>query len=824
MMKLLMRHIFIVCFLAFLPTSGFAQLTKIKGVVIDASTLQPIPFASIFFKNTTIGISAGFEGEFSLEVDVPEDTLVASALGYHNAFIKIKRGVFQKVEFSLEPTEFKLNEVEIFAESDPMLILFNKMIEHKGKNNPEEFDFFEYRLYNKIEIDANNVNDRFQKSKVMKKFQVAFQYVDTSTINGKAYLPIFISESVSRIFKKTKPKSTKEIIMASQISGFNNESLSQYLGGLYQEVNIYDNYISIFDKNFISPMASSGLTSYKYVIIDTVELNQKRVYHVMFKPLRKQELSFVGEIWVHDTTYAIIKAEMKVAVDANINFINDIAMGLEYDYVDDAHWVLSRDKIVLDLNVVENSMKVPGFFARRNSHYSDFKFNQLPHDSIFSEPTNIKVLKGDRDKSPDYWSENRDVPLNKNESGVYEMVDSVQNIPLFKTYVDAIYLFTGGYLNWGKFEIGPLFKGLSYNTIEGVRVRLGGRTNKKFSEHLRLHGYVAYGFGDEQVKGGGGMYYLLKKNPYQKIGIDFKYDLEQLGQRNVKFSNDNFLTSILRRSPNDKQSLVEGYKIYYDHEWFSGFKTVLSFNQRKMFPVGNLKFEIWDGEAYTEVEAIKTSEVSVKIRFAHREKYFVGAFDRISLGTKFPILEMNMTYGIPGLFAAKEEYFRMIFQIRHWFNVGGIGRSKYVVETGKLWGTVPYPLLEIAPGNQTLIGEQYAYNLMNYYEFINDQYVSVFYTHHFDGLLFNHLPLIRKLNLREVIHAKGIIGNLSNANAEFSIFPSYTYSLSKPYYEAGVGIENIFKVGRIDFIWRLNHHDHPNTQRFGVFISLQITF
>jgi hypothetical protein len=183
-----------------------------------------------------------------------------------------------------------------------------------------------------------------------------------------------------------------------------------------------------------------------------------------------------------------------------------------------------------------------------------------------------------------------------------------------------------------------------------------------------------------------------------------------------------------------------------------------------------------------------------------------------------------MTYGIPGLFAAKDEYFRMIFQIRHWFNVGGIGRSKYVVETGKLWGTVPYPLLEIAPGNQTLIGEQYAYNLMNYYEFINDEYVSVFYTHHFDGLLFNHLPLIRKLNLREVIHAKGIIGNLSDANAAFSIFPSYTYSLTKPYYEAGVGIENIFKVGRIDFIWRLNHHDHPNVQRFGVFISLQIAF
>ena len=823
-MMFMMRYIFIVCLFVLIPFVGYSQLTKIKGIAIDASTKQPIPFANIYFKNTTIGISAGFEGEFSLEVDTPTDTLVASALGYHNAYVRIKKGVFQNVEFKLNPTEFSLNEVEIFAESDPMLILFNKMIGNKEHNNPEEFDFYEYRLYSKIEIDANNVNDKFKRSRMMKKFQVAFQYIDTSTINGKAYLPIFMSESVSHVFKKNKPKKAKEIIIASKISGINNESMSQYLGGLYQEINIYDNYISIFDKNFISPLANSGLTSYKYVLLDTVIVNNKNTYHVMFRPLRKQELTFVGELWIHDTTYAVIKSDMKVAVNANINFINDVAIGLEYDYVENSHWVLSKDKIVLDLNVVENSMKVPGFFARRNSHYSNFVFNQAPPDSIFSQATDIIVLKGDRDKTEGYWVNNRDVPLNKNESGVYSMVDSVQNIPLFKTYIDAIYLLTGGHLNWGKFELGPVFKGLSYNTTEGVRVRVGGRTNKKFSEHIRLHGYVAYGFGDEQLKGAGGMYYLLKKNPYRKIGIDFKYDLEQLGQRNVKFSNDNFLSSILARSPNDKQSLVEGYKIYYDHEWFSGFKTVLSFNQRKMFPVGNLKFEVWNGESYSELESIKTSEISMKIRFAHREKYFVGAFDRITLGTKFPILEMNMTYGVPGLFSAKDEYFRMIFQLKHWFNVGGIGRSKYVVETGKLWGTVPYPLLEIAPGNQTLIGEQYAYNLMNYYEFINDEYLSVFYTHHFDGLLFNHLPLIRKLNLREVIHAKGIIGNLSDANANFSIFPSYTYSLTKPYYEAGVGIENIFKVARIDFIWRLNHHDHPNTQRFGVFISLQIAF
>ncbi|NOR86317.1 MAG: carboxypeptidase-like regulatory domain-containing protein, partial [Bacteroidales bacterium] len=237
-----------------------------------------------------------------------------------------------------------------------------------------------------------------------------------------------------------------------------------------------------------------------------------------------------------------------------------------------------------------------------------------------------------------------------------------------------------------------------------------------------------------------------------------------------------------------------------------------------------LSFQIWDGEKYATLDAIRTSEISLKMRFAYREKYLMGAFDRINIGTKYPIMELNMTYGVPGLFASKDEYFRMSYQIKQWFNVGGLGWSKYIVETGKLWGTVPYPLLEIAPGNQTLISDEYAYNLMNYYEFINDEYVSIFYTHHFDGLFFNHIPLLRKLNWREVIHAKGIIGNISDQNAQFSIFPSYSYSLSKPYYEMGVGIENIFKIIRIDFIWRLNHHEHPGTQHFGIFGALYFSF
>ncbi len=823
-MKIFLHKILIFSLLVAMPLMSSAQLTKIMGVVLDDETGEPISFANVFIKNTTIGVSAGFNGEFSMEVDIPGDTLVASGIGYYESYILIKKGSFQKIEFRLKASEYNLNEIEIFAEANPALIIFNRMIKNKHKNNPKDFDFFEYRLYNKIEIDANNVNDRFTKNRLLKKLDVVFQYIDTSTINGKAYLPIFISESVSRVYERSSPNSTKEIIIASQMSGYENPSLSQFMGGLYQEVNVYDNYIMIFEKNFISPVSDNGMFIYDYIVLDTVMMNNNICYHLMFKPRRKQELTFVGELWIHEGTFAVVRVDMKVAVDANINYVNDIAISLEYDFVADKYWVQSKDKIILDLNIIENSMKVPGFFANRTSHYSDFKFNESPHDSVFNNPVSVRVLNDINNKTDEYWDENRDVPLSRNESGIYEMVDSVLNIPIFTTYVDAIYMFTTGYLKMGKFEFGPTFKSISYNTTEGLRLRLGGRTSNKFSTNLMLNGYLAYGFRDKQIKGGGGFLYMLKKNPYRKVGADFKYDLEQLGQNSTSFTDDNLISSIFRRSPNDKQSLVEGYNIYYDHEWFSGFTTKFSFDQRKMYPVGNLTFQVWDGDQYSTIDAIKTSEVSMQVRFAFHEKYLMGEFERISLGTLYPVLELNITYGVPGLFSANDEYFRMRFKTKHWFNVLNIGWSRYVLEIGKLWGTVPYPLLDIAPGNQTLIYDQYAYNLMNYYEFINDEYISLFYIHHFDGLLFNHIPLFRKLKWREVIHAKGIIGNLSDKNAAYSIFPPYSYSLSKPYFEAGVGIENILKIMKIDFIWRLNHHDHPDTQKFGIFGSLYFSF
>jgi hypothetical protein len=113
---------------------------------------------------------------------------------------------------------------------------------------------------------------------------------------------------------------------------------------------------------------------------------------------------------------------------------------------------------------------------------------------------------------------------------------------------------------------------------------------------------------------------------------------------------------------------------------------------------------------------------------------------------------------------------------------------------------------------------------MNYFEFVSDKYISVYYTHHFDGYLFNRIPRFRKLKWREVAFAKGLIGGMDKANKDYSVFPEGMYTLSKPYFEAGAGIENIFKIIRVDAIWRLSYLDHPNIAKFGIRFSLQFAF
>lgn len=819
---------FVMFWLLIINTYGFGQVTKIMGQVKDSLSGEPLPFVNIVYKGTTIGVMTDFNGKFSLETKTPSDSLVASFIGYKQELRKVDKGKFQYINFSMLPDNILLETVVIRPGENPAEILLRKIIAHKDQNDPDQYDAYQYDAYTKIEIDLNNVSEKMKKRKVYKHFSFIFDNVDTSTVNGKTYLPIFLSEALSEVYSKRSPKENIEIIKATKISGVDNSSTMQFLGDKFQHTNIYSNYVELFTRNFVSPIANFGLSYYKYYLVDSAFIDKYWCYNVMFKPRHKQTLTFTGNFWVNDSSFAIKKIEMRIVDDANINYINDYVIRKEFDLIDGKYWLLTRDYAVGDFNPIEENKTILGFFGKKTSTYRNFIINQPKSDDFYRVPVNVLVDDSAGIHSDDYWKKNRHETFSRNEQTIYYMIDTLRTIPRFNTYLDIAEMIATGYYVKGKMEYGPYASLISFNAIEGVRLRFGARTSNKFSNKIMLEGYGAYGSQDNKFKYGGSLLYMFDKNPRRSFSASFKYDLEQLGSSQNAFREDFFLTFLFRRNPADKLTLVEEIKTNYEHEWFNGFSNKLGFNHRNLYPMGHAKFEILakdDGILVIREEAaITTSEISFETRFAYKEQFLIGEFQRISLGTKYPVLSLNYSYGVPNLLDSDFEYHRLQLNLSYRHNVFTMGWFKLNVEAGRIWGTVPYPLLKLHEGNETFYFDESSFNLMNYYEFASDKYLSISLAHHFGGYFFNKVPLLRKLKWREVVYVKGLIGGMDLKNQQYSVFPDGMHTLDRPYFEAGTGVDNIFKIIRIDAIWRLSYLDHQNVSSFGVMFSLQFAF
>ncbi|MFM9027112.1 MAG: DUF5686 family protein, partial [Bacteroidota bacterium] len=347
------------------PVSS-GQTTKVSGKVYDPLTGESIPFASLIFVGTSVGKNADMDGLFSIETDQPVDSLKASFIGYLPVTLKVRRGQSQNIDFALRTNKFDLPEVTINAGENPALILLRKVLENKPLNDRDRLDAVQYESYNKIEFDINKITDKFTNRRIFKPFKFVFDYIDTTESNQPPFLPVFLTESVSDVYIRRNPKSRKEVIKASKVSGVENKTISQYLGDLYSNINVYDPYIYLFGKGFVGPISGVAQAYYKYMLVDSAYLGDKWCYKITFHPRRKQELTFAGEFWVHDTTFAIRKVNMHITGDANINFIEDLAFVQDYSFVGDRQWMLTKEVLVVNLAPTETKNKeTTGFIGRK---------------------------------------------------------------------------------------------------------------------------------------------------------------------------------------------------------------------------------------------------------------------------------------------------------------------------------------------------------------------------------------------------------------------------------------------------------------------------
>jgi hypothetical protein len=804
----------------------FAQKTKVYGWVTDAATGDTLPFVNVMFIDSKIGTTTDIEGKYVLESYYATDSILISFVGYKRFTAKVQKDKEQRLDVKLVSSTTELVEFVVKpSDENPAHPIIRNVVKNKEINNREKLDYFEYEVYNKIELDINNLTEEFTDSKAFKKFDFIFDNIDTVS-SSKKFLPIFITESLSDFYYQKKPKTEKEFIKATKVSGIENESVAQFTGDMYQKVNIYDNFLPVFGKNFVSPISDRGFGYYRYYLIDSMYIDKYWCYEIQFTPKRKGELTVEGTMWINDTTYAIKKVEGTIAKDANINFVNELVVTQTFEQVENEVWMLVKDELLVDFEVAEKQM---GFYGRKLTSYSNFAINKPKEESFYSGIENIILAEDAQDKSNEFWLEHRHDPLTKSQQGIYTMVDTLGSVPIVKTYVDVIQTIASGYYVWGKVELGPYSSIWSYNVVEGNRFRFGMRTSNDFSKMIEFSGYAAYGLRDKQIKYGAATRFFITKKPRRMVHLVYKNDVEQVGISSNSF-NSSSAVSFLRRNPLDKLIFNEEYRGSFTREWFQGFSSVILLRNAQFRPIGVTTFNrINSDQTISALNRLSVSEVGFFTRFAYNEEFLAGEFDRISLGTKYPTLSVNYTYGIPNVLGSEYEYHKVVFNFQHKIPMGILGTMRYNFEVGKVFGSAPYPLLEVHNGNETWGYSESAFNMMNILEFVSDEYISFKVRQHFDGLFLNKFPLIRKLKWREVVTLTGVYGRLSDANRALMVLPSFTSTLqAKPYLELAAGIENIFKFLRFDVLWRMtyldNEYDGIKVSPIGFRMKFQFNF
>lgn len=803
--------------------------TFIEGQVFDAKTGESVSYANIYIKGTTIGTTTDDTGYYQLKLTNVYDSLSAAYLGYLESTVAIKKQTKQRIDFKLETSQSMLAEAVIVASKESLEdYLIRKIIEHKDNNDKKHLQNYSCEFYNKIELDVKNMSEKFMNRKVLKPFKFVFDNID-STSEDEPFLPMLLSENISDYYYTSKLNKKREILKASKMSGVSDASFNEFLNSTYQDINVYDNAYTIIDKQFISPIANSCKTFYRYKVIDTLVLDNVVHYKMMFEPRTKGDNTFFGSFIVSENNYAIKSIQLRMAPHVNINFVKKIEVNQDFDFVDNKCWMMTSDHLLIEFKPLE---KTPAIITRKNAVYRNFKINSSYNDSV------ISTLKEDMTyderqvkKDQAYWDSSRFIQLSKNEAAVYHIIDTLKTVPAYKTYIDIINLVLTGYYPTGPVELGPIVSVVSNNRLEGWRFGMGIRTNYKMCEWAQASGHFAYGLRDKRFKGDVGVRFLVDKSPRQIIGASYTHDVSELSKTTDLLAADNLLNIIItRRKPLSRLLYYDEAKINYNIEYKQGMSMGFTVQNRKI-EQGLVPFRyLYQGKEYgtDTFNTLRQTELIFNARFAIGEKYIdKNSLFRSAINTyKIPVIQFEYVCGIKKILGSQFNYHKITLAYSQTIPVRTIGRFEMRVQAGKVFGQVPFLLSEVHDGNQTYAFSNTAFNVMNDYEFYSDQYVQWNFSHHFDGFFLNRIPGIRKLKLREVVHTRGVWGNVSSKNAAFNqLSNDFIKPLGKvPYVEVGFGIENILKFLRWDVMWRVTHRDNPKAYKWMMTFGFNFNF
>ncbi|MDU8885855.1 DUF5686 family protein [Yeosuana sp. MJ-SS3] len=805
--------------------------TKISGHVYDENG-DPISYCNIILKGSTEGTITDENGSFYLESDETWETVTVSFVGYQTLNIPLTKKVNYNLEFILNDEAEQLNTVVIVSgkqskdeKENPAIALLKKIWEHKRKNGLKQFKQYEYDKYEKIEFDINTIDSALIKSKLFRGMEFVFDQVDTSKVTGKTYLPMFVNEAASRVYGDNIMNKEKEDLKGNKNSGFSdNQIIIDFVADLYADFDIYDNYLKFFDKSFVSPLSKTGVNTYNYVLSDSAFIDNKWCYNIIYYPRRKNELTFKGDFWVADTTYAIKEINLQASKSANINWVKDIYIEQEYDVLNDSLFLVKRDYMMSDF-AFNKKEKSRGIYGKRTTLYNDYIFDK-ERDKKYYEKEVFNYDKDAYDRDDTFWEENRLEPLSEDEKGVYKMLDTLKTVKKFKQLYNLGSILSSGYIEFNKLPLdyGPIFSTFGYNEVEGIRVRTGARTYFGRNDLWRLEGFLAYGFRDDKFKYGISGKWLIDKKSRLIISGGQRRDIEQIGA-SLTTSTDVLgrslaSSSLIAKGDNDKLTDINLTSLALEIEPWRNFIFRLGADYRTL-ESASPTFSL-DYNTPTGVESeVKQFESTFSLFYYPKRKMSGYGVERHRANDDFARLFARISLGKKDVFDSDFDYTKLQFSYIQPWQLGGLGRLYSTIEVGKTYGEVPLGLLSVIPGNQSYFSIYNTFSQLDFYEFVTDTYVSFNFEHNFNGRFFSRIPWLRKLNLREIVSIRGAWGDLSDENIALNTSSNpYSIPLVAPsdevYWEYSFGVGNIFKVFRIDFNFRGNYLDNPDARKFGV--------
>ena len=846
------RKLYFVVALLLVSTLQLMAQQKITGRVIDEDGFA-VSYASVQYRGHKIAVSSDSQGKFSIEKH-PGWVLTVSALSYKSQTISVNEKM-DFIEVKLKDDSHKLNEVVVktkrgkYSRKDnPAVELMRRVIAAKKKTDLGNHDYYQYDKYQKITLALNDLKKEQLEGKFFSKRQYLLDQVETSPYNGKLTLPVSIDETVSQHIYRKDPKTEKDIIKGQQSNGIGQviqtgEILNTALKDAFTDVDIYDDYVRLLQYPFPSPIGRTGISFYHYYIEDTVYVERDLCYHLQFIPANSQDFGFRGELYVlADSSLHVKKCNLYMPHNTDVNYVKNMKIEQEYTRLDNGEWVLSKDDMIAELHV--NSV-LQDLLVVRNTRLTDYAFDELPK-ILFKGKAKVRHDMDAMNRDEAYWNKYRQVDLTKSESSMDSFIHRMENSKGFKYIIFFVKALMENYVEIGggtdgkksKFDLGPVNTYISKNFVDGIRLRLAGRTMAALNPHFFWDGYAAYGTKSNDWYTGNIFTYSLnkKKNspfefPMRNLTFEVARDVTSPSDENLLHNKDNFFMTF-RAATQDEMFLYHRQKLAFTYEtdWGFRFNTSLRFQSNRT--VGNLHYYHLDG---TEVKKIRMTDLNVGINYNPGVTYLNTKQQRLPINLDSPEIGLSHTMGFRGFMGGQyhSNITKLSIYKRQW--LGSWGYLDFHAIGQAQWNKVPFPMLILPPINLSYFEQETTISLMKDWEFLNDRQVFWALSWDMNGKLLNRIPLIKKLKWREWFAIKGVWGHLTDKNNPYLEknqgdgrlfkFPKNSHVMNDtPYWECVAGVHNIFKFFSVEYVRRLTYLNSNNIDKWGIRFGFMMSF